>query len=54
MRPAIAYHVWLIVFVTKYGKKYHRRDCHYMYGSRDLMQLVCAQRTLEPCKVCRP
>jgi len=43
------------VFVTKTGKKYHRKDCHYLRYSRIPVTLrEAVLEGYEPCKVCRP
>lgn len=43
------------VFVTKTGKKYHRKDCHYLRYSRIPISLrEAVSEGCEPCKVCEP
>jgi len=43
------------VFVTKTGKKYHRKDCRYLRYSRIPISLTEAvSEGYEPCKVCEP
>ena len=43
------------VFVTKTGKKYHRKDCRYLRYSRISISLRKAvSEGYKPCKVCKP
>jgi hypothetical protein len=43
------------VYVTKTGKRYHRRSCRYLTSSQRSMSLKDAKAAgYTPCKVCRP
>lgn len=42
-----------IVFVTKYGEKYHRAGCRYLWNSQFIRSRQWAEETqYDPCKVC--
>lgn len=44
-----------IVYVTKTGKKYHRKSCHHLRKSCEGMRLSEAKRKgYTPCSVCKP
>ena len=44
-----------IVYVTKYGKKYHKIDCQYLYSSCIEIELADAiERGYTPCSKCNP
>ncbi len=44
-----------IVYVTKYGKRYHRKDCqHVRAGAEAITRDEAIKRGLTPCKRCRP
>ncbi len=43
-----------IVYVTRTGKKYHRKGCRYLRRSKIPMERSLAQRIYLPCFVCRP
>ncbi len=43
------------VYITKYGKKYHTEDCHYVIGKRiSISRLEAIDEGYEPCKRCKP
>ncbi|MGC9361509.1 MAG: hypothetical protein ACP5F3_01135 [Candidatus Syntrophosphaera sp.] len=43
------------VYITKYGKKYHTEDCHYVLGKRiSISRLEAIDEGYEPCKRCKP
>jgi len=45
----------ITVFVTKTGKKYHRKDCRYLRYSRIPISLrEAVSEGYEPCKACGP
>ena len=43
-----------IVYVTKFGKKYHRGTCGYLKNSKIQKSINNIARKYSPCKVCRP
>lgn len=45
----------IVVYVTDYGKKYHREYCQYLYSSKYEISLESAEkRGYSPCSVCNP
>ena len=43
------------VYITKSGKKYHRRTCQFLAKSKISINLIQAkQRKYTPCKICKP
>jgi hypothetical protein len=42
------------VWVTKYGKKYHRSTCRHLTDTRKAVSLEEAKKTRKPCLVCEP
>lgn len=42
-----------VVYVTKGGEKYHRRECRLKQGSHGITLAEAVQR-YEPCSVCKP
>jgi hypothetical protein len=43
------------VYVTKTGKRYHRKNCRHLTSSQRAMSLKDAKAAgYTPCKVCRP
>ena len=45
-----------IVYVTKYGTKFHKTGCRYIKGKDDLVELsrTQAEKNYTPCSVCDP
>ena len=46
-----------IVHITRYGNRYHRRDCEKLRGSQTIIRLTLVDalnRGKVPCKVCNP
>lgn len=45
----------VFVYITKYGRKYHREHCSYLKKSKIKIRLSEAKRRdYKPCKVCKP
>jgi hypothetical protein len=45
----------IYVYITKTGKKYHRKDCSYLRKSIEVIRLVKAiTRGYTPCSRCKP
>jgi len=42
------------VYVTPFGKKYHRENCRFLSKNANAMPLQDAAKKYEPCNVCRP
>lgn len=42
------------VYVTPFGKKYHRENCRFLSKNANAMPLQEAAKKYEPCNVCRP
>lgn len=42
------------VWVTKYGKKYHRSTCRFLTDTKKAVSLEDARKTRKPCLVCEP
>lgn len=42
------------VWVTKYGKKYHRSTCQYLTDTKKAVSLEEAKKIRKPCLVCEP
>lgn len=43
-----------IVYITPYGKKYHRATCRHVEGKAIKKKLSEVEKTHEPCAVCKP
>lgn len=45
----------IMVYVTRSGRKYHRKDCRYVRHARFSLTLAEAmEQGFEPCRVCKP
>jgi len=45
----------VIVYITKYGEKYHREHCRYLRKSKEEIMLTTAKnQNYTPCSICYP
>lgn len=43
------------IYATRFGKRYHRKDCvHAQSGATEIDRVTAKSRGLSPCRVCRP
>ena len=44
-----------MVYITKYGEKYHREHCRYLRNSKEEITLTTAKnQNYTPCSICYP